>query len=75
VAASSTEQTCETHKSRRDRTAINADLQCRKHDRISQVGAWLQKVASGYDQYHAVLGGIDQLGIFRNRVNRLWVQS
>jgi group II intron reverse transcriptase/maturase len=52
--------------------AIKVELQRRKHDRTSQVGVWLRKVVSGYYQYHAVPGNIDQLRIFRNRVNRLW---
>src|SRR3954463_595189 len=52
--------------------AIKAELLRRKHDRISQVGAWLRKVVSGYYQYHAVPGNIDQLRTFRKRVNRLW---
>jgi len=52
--------------------AIKAELQRRKHDRTSQVGAWLRKVVTGYYQYHAVPGNIDQLRIFRQRVNRLW---
>ena len=51
---------------------IKVELQRRKHDRTSQVGVWLHKVVSGYYQYHAVPGNIDQLRIFRNRVNRLW---
>ena len=49
-----------------------AELQRRKHDRTSQVGAWLRSVVTGYYQYHAVPGNIDQLRLFRNRVNRLW---
>jgi group II intron reverse transcriptase/maturase len=52
--------------------AIKAELQRHKHDRTSQVGVWLRKVVSGYYQYHAVPGNIDQLRIFRRRVNRLW---
>jgi group II intron reverse transcriptase/maturase len=52
--------------------AIKAELQRRKHDRTSQVGAWLRKVVTGYYQYHAVPGNIDQLRTFRMRVNRLW---
>ena len=52
--------------------AIKAELQRRKHDRTSQVGVWLRKVVTGYYQYHAVPGNIDQLRIFKNRVNRLW---
>jgi RNA-directed DNA polymerase len=38
---------------------IKAELQRRKHDRTSEVGAWLQKVVLGYYQYHAVPGNID----------------
>jgi RNA-directed DNA polymerase len=52
--------------------AIKAELQRRMHDRSSQVGEWLRKVVTGYYQYHAVPGNIDQLRIFRKRVNRLW---
>ncbi|HZD48666.1 MAG TPA: reverse transcriptase domain-containing protein [Silvibacterium sp.] len=52
--------------------AIKAELLRRKHDRISQVGAWLRKVVTGYYQYHAVPGNIDQLRTFRQRVNWLW---
>jgi len=52
--------------------AIKAELLCRKHDRTSQVGVWLRSVVIGYYQYHAVPGNIDQLRIFRTRVNRLW---
>ncbi len=54
--------------------AIKAELQRRMHDRTSQVGEWLRKVVTGYYQYHAVPGNIDQLRIFRKRVNRLWRQ-
>jgi RNA-directed DNA polymerase len=52
--------------------AIKAELQRRKHDRTSQTGAWLRSVVNGYFQYHAVPGNIDQLRLFRQRVNRLW---
>ena len=51
---------------------IKAELQRRKHDRTSQVGVWLRSVVTGYYQYHAVPGNIDQLRIFQRRVNRLW---
>jgi group II intron reverse transcriptase/maturase len=52
--------------------AIKAELRRRKHDRTSQVGVWLRSVVTGYYQYHAVPGNIDQLRLFRKRVNRLW---
>ncbi|MGA8086533.1 MAG: hypothetical protein WCA10_04455 [Terracidiphilus sp.] len=35
-------------------------------------GVWLRSVVTGYYQYHAVPGNIDQLRIFKRRVNRLW---
>src|ERR1700745_2232204 len=52
--------------------SIKVELLRRKHDRISQVGAWLRKVVTGYYQYHAVPGNIGQLRTFRQRVNTLW---
>jgi len=52
--------------------AIKAELRRRKHDRVSQIGAWLRKVVAGYYQYHAVPGNIDRLRTFRLRVNRMW---
>jgi RNA-directed DNA polymerase len=52
--------------------AIKAELQRRKHDRTTAVGVWLRKVVLGYYQYHAVPGNLDQLRIFKCRVNRLW---
>jgi RNA-directed DNA polymerase len=52
--------------------AIKVELQRRMHDRVPDVGAWLRKVVSGYYQYHAVPGNIDQMRSFRKRVNRLW---
>jgi len=52
--------------------AIKVELQRRKHDRTTDVGAWLEKVAQGYYQYHAVPGNIDQLRLFQRRLNRLW---
>jgi group II intron reverse transcriptase/maturase len=52
--------------------AIKVGLRRRKHDRTSQVGVWLRSVVTGYYQYHAVPGNIDQLRLFRKRVNRLW---
>jgi hypothetical protein len=52
--------------------AIKAELGRYMHDRTSQVGERLRKVVTGYYQYHAVPGNLDQLRIFRKRVNRLW---
>jgi len=52
--------------------AIKAELQRRMHDRVTEVGAWLQKVVSGYYLYHAVPGNLDQLYLFKHRIHRLW---
>src|SRR5580700_5154150 len=52
--------------------AIKAELQRRRHDRMAEVGGWLQKVVLGYYQYHAVPGNTTQLRIFKRRVCRLW---
>jgi RNA-directed DNA polymerase len=52
--------------------AIKAELQRRKHDRTTAVGAWLRKVVLGYYQCHAVPGNLDQLRLFKCRVNLLW---
>jgi len=52
--------------------AIKVELQRPMHDRVVEVGAWLQKVVSGYYLYHAVPGNIDQLYLFKHRVHRLW---
>ena len=52
--------------------AIKVELQRRKHDRTAAVGAWLRKVVQGYYLYHAVPGNINQLRLFKSRLNRLW---
>jgi group II intron reverse transcriptase/maturase len=51
---------------------IKVELQRRQHDRTAEVGAWLQKVVQGYYLYHAVPGNINQLRLFKKRLNRLW---
>ena len=48
--------------------AIKAELRLRMHEPAADVGAWLQKVVTGYYRYHAVPGNIDQLSIFRQRL-------
>jgi RNA-directed DNA polymerase len=52
--------------------AIKAELQHRKHQRTTEVGAWLRQVVLGYYQYHAVPGNSTQLRIFSRRVGRMW---
>jgi RNA-directed DNA polymerase len=51
---------------------IKWQLRQRMHDPVAQTGEWLKSVAQGYYNYHAVPGNLDSLGIFRERVIRLW---
>jgi len=52
--------------------ALKAELRLRMHEPVAEVGAWLRKVVTGYYQYHAVPGNIDQLSVFGQRLRRLW---
>jgi len=52
--------------------AIKAELRLRMHEPVAGVGAWLQKVVTGYYRYHAVPGNIDRLSVFGQRLRRLW---
>jgi RNA-directed DNA polymerase len=51
--------------------AIKTELKRHRHEPVASVGAWLQKVTSGYYQYHAVPGNLHRLQLFRWRL--LWV--
>ena len=51
--------------------AIKAELRRRMHEPVADVGAWLQKVVTGYYRYHAVPGNIDRLSVFGQRLGRL----
>jgi hypothetical protein len=44
--------------------AIKTELKRRRHEPIASVGAWLQKVTSGYYQYHAVPGNLSSASTF-----------
>jgi RNA-directed DNA polymerase len=52
--------------------ALKAELRRRMHEPIAETGEWLTKVVRGYYQYHAVPGNIASLGVFRERLIRLW---
>jgi RNA-directed DNA polymerase len=52
--------------------ALKAELRRRMHDPLAETGKWLQSVVSGYYQYHAVPGNTTSLGVFRERLIRLW---
>ena len=51
---------------------IKQQLRRRMHHPVAQTGKWLKSVVQGYFNYHAVPGNIDRLGVFRERVTRLW---
>jgi RNA-directed DNA polymerase len=55
--------------------AIKLQLRYRRHQLVALVGAWLQKVVTGYSQYHAVPGNLDRMRVFRQRLARLWRSS
>jgi len=52
--------------------AIKAELRRRMHEPIAETGEWLEKVVRGYYQYHAVPGNLASLGVFRERLIRVW---
>jgi group II intron reverse transcriptase/maturase len=52
--------------------ALKAELRRRMHDPLAETGKWLQSVVRGYYQYHAVPGNTTSLGVFRERLIRLW---
>jgi len=54
---------------------IKQQLAVRRHDSVPKTGEWLRSVVRGYFNYHAVPGNIDSLGVFRERLSRLWRQS
>ncbi len=51
---------------------IKQQLRSRMHDPVAQTGEWLKSVVRGYFNYRAVPGNLDRLGVFRERVTRLW---
>ena len=51
---------------------IKVQLRARMHAPVAQTGEWLKSVVQGYFNYHAVPGNLDCLGVFRERVTRLW---
>jgi len=52
--------------------ALKAELRRRMHDPLAETGKWLQSVVRGFYQYHAVPGNTASLGLFRERLIRLW---
>ena len=52
--------------------AIKQQLRRKMHAPVGVVGEWLKRVVEGYYRYHAVPGNIAVLGLFRDRLCRLW---
>jgi RNA-directed DNA polymerase len=52
--------------------ALKAALRLRMHEPVADVGAWLQKVVTGYYRYRVVPGNIDRLSFFGQGLRRLW---
>ena len=51
---------------------IKQQFRQRMHDPVPQTGQWLRSVVQGYFNYYAVPENLDSLGVFRDRVLRLW---
>ena len=52
--------------------AIKTELKRRRHEPVASMGVWLQKVTSGYYQYHAIPGNLPRLNLFRWRLRWVW---
>jgi RNA-directed DNA polymerase len=52
--------------------AIRQSLMRRRHEPVPVVGRWVQRVVSGYLNYHAVPGNLHRLNGFRSEVCRSW---
>jgi len=52
--------------------AIRAALMRRRHEPISVIGSWLNRVVQGYFNYHAIPTNLIRLDGFRSEVCRAW---
>lgn len=50
--------------------ALNAEVRCRRHERIPVHGRWLSSVVRGHVAYHAVPGNSQAVQAFRGQVTR-----
>lgn len=55
--------------------AIRDELQRRRHEPVRAQGQWLNRVVSGYFNYHAVPGNLKRLSGFRKAICRYWRQA
>jgi len=51
---------------------LKQQLRMRRHEPIAIVGEWLQRVVTGFYNYHGVPVNLDSLELFRQRLRRLW---
>lgn len=54
---------------------MKEELRKRRHKALPEVAKWLKSVVQGYFLYHAVPGNLGSLGVFRERLIRLWRHS
>ena len=52
--------------------AIRETLMRRRHESVPVIGRWLERVVTGYFNYHAVPGNMCRLAAFRSEVCRSW---
>lgn len=51
---------------------VKQTLRARMHEGLPEVGAWLRRVVTGFNNYHGVPGNWASLRRFRERVGRYW---
>jgi RNA-directed DNA polymerase len=64
--------------SKRKRTklkAVKTELRKRMHQRVAEVGKWLQSVIEGHNRYYGVPSNLPSLGSFRHHVGRYWYRT
>jgi group II intron reverse transcriptase/maturase len=54
---------------------VKAELRRRRHDPVSDLGQWLQRVVQGWVNYHAVPCNGERLEQFRAQISWLWFRA
>ena len=54
---------------------VKQTLRARMHEGLQEVGGWLRRVVTGFNNYHGVPGNLASLRRFRERVGRHWRQA
>ena len=54
---------------------VNDQLKRRRHQPVSEQGAWLRSVVQGHFAYYAVPGNTDAMKAFRDQVTRHWYKA